>query len=377
MLSRLAELIKSTWVKLVFGAVFVLVNVTLYLQSKDFILHTIFPQTASNTSFPSDSTNVTNFYNMSALSQNIRISGSTGGSGQTNLNLVTTERSFLREQVVNPHDFNYVLKPNVSCSNEDVTLVICVPITSTNYVGRAVVRQTWGSYAYNTSNKARLVFFLGRIPPEYENSSAYTQGNITEESKQYGDILQEDFLDTYRNLSLKSVSILKWVVMFCNASRFVLKVDDDMYVNIPFLVKTLHEYSLEKSRPEAYVVGSLQVNAHPTKDSNSKWYSPNSPYFHKTYPNYVSGTAYAMTGITAAILYQASLRVPIFWLEDVYITGICTKKASVQVFNSNYFSYGKPSVSGCSFKAHVSGHRYTHKEILQIHKELYDPNKKC
>ncbi|BFZ22578.1 hypothetical protein BsWGS_25617 [Bradybaena similaris] len=359
---------KSMWLKLVVGAVFVLVNVALYLQSKDFILHIILPQTASN---------------ISVLSQYNMFNGSTGGSDstsptiQTNLNLVTTERSFLREQVVNPHDFNYVLKPNVSCSNEDVTLVICVPITSTNYEGRAVVRQTWGSYAYNTSNKARLVFFIGLIPPESEHSTAYTQRNITEESSQYGDILQEDFIDSYRNLSLKSVAILKWVSLFCNATRFVLKADDDMYVNIPFLVKTLHQYSLDKSRPEAYVVGSLQVNAQPNRDSSSKWHTPTSVFSLNTYPNYVSGTAYAMTGIAAALLYQASLRVPSFWLEDIYITGICAKKASVQVYNSDYFSYGKPSASGCTFKTHISGHRYTHQEILQIHKQLYDLNQKC
>ncbi|CAG5128678.1 unnamed protein product [Candidula unifasciata] len=359
-------MVKSTWIKIALGAVFVLLNVTLFMQSKHFVLEVLLAQTATNKSL---STNVTQDTSIDHSSLDRMFDQSNS--------VVTNEKPSLRKPIVNPHDFKYLIQPNVTCANEEVTLVICVPIAYNNYEGRSVIRKTWGSYAYNTSNKARLVFFIGNLPPESGKSAAFTQRNITEESLQYGDILQEDYVDSYRNLSIKSVSILQWVNMFCSTTKFVLKADDDMYINIPFLVNVLHEYSSDKSRPKAYVIGSLQVNAHPNRDSNSKWYTPTSMFPGNTYPNYMSGTAYAMTGIAASLLYQTSLRVPIFWLEDIYITGLCAKTASVQLYDNGNFSYGKRAVSGCSFKSNISGHRYTHQEILQIHKDLCDPNLKC
>ncbi|CAG5128680.1 unnamed protein product [Candidula unifasciata] len=349
--------------KIALGAVFVLGNVVLYMKSIHFITGFLLPHTAMlSANFTKD-----NFTHHSSLDKMFYQSSS----------VITTKMPFLREPVVNPHDFKYLIQPNVTCANEDVTLVMCVPIAYNNYEGRSVIRKTWGSYAYNMSNKARLVFFIGNLPPESDKSAAFTQRNISAESLQYGDILQEDYVDSYRNFSIKSVSILKWVNLFCSTTKFVLKVDDDMYVNIPFLVNVLNEYSSDKSRPKAYVIGSLQVNAHPRRDSNSKWYIPTSIFPGNTYPNYTTGPAYAMTGIAASLLYEASLRVPIFWLEDIYITGLCAKTASVQLYDSGYFTFEKRAVSGCSFKSNISGHRYTHQEKLQIHKELYDPNLKC
>lgn len=42
-----------------------------------------------------------------------------------------------------------------------------------------------------------------------------TQLRITEESDIKNDLIQEGFLDTYNNLTLKSVMMLKWVKNHC------------------------------------------------------------------------------------------------------------------------------------------------------------------
>jgi hypothetical protein len=46
------------------------------------------------------------------------------------------------------------------------------------------------------------------------------------------DIVQEDFLDSYRNVSLKSAAMLKWSYTYCPSAKYTLKGDDDMFVNI-------------------------------------------------------------------------------------------------------------------------------------------------
>ena len=58
--------------------------------------------------------------------------------------------------------------------------------------------------------------------------------------------------------------------------------------------------------------------------TNGKWYAP--PFMlteleGSTYPNFLSGTAYVMSYTTAELLYRTSLTVPVFHLEDVYLTG--------------------------------------------------------
>lgn len=389
---------KSTWIKLTLIALFVLVNGALYIKYSHISMDTAFPQlftnrtvlftsssssnstdTGSNNSTTHSTTYSTTFSIFSPQTTVVSSSSSSLVTRRFSTPAYVTRKSeldkpFLRESIVNPHDFSYVITPNRSCSNREVELVICVPISESNYEGRAVIRNTWGSYANNTSNKALLVFFLGSKLTKHNSTK---QRDLLEESLTYGDILQENYIDSYSNLSLKSVSILKWVSQFCPQTKFIVKADDDMYVNIPFLIKTLRERASDKSVPSAFVIGTLQVNAHPIRSPSSKWYTPLSMFRENAYPNYVSGTTYAMTSDAAYLLYEASLRVPLFWLEDIYITGLCARKAGVDVYNSGYFTYGKPKASGCVFRQHISGHRYSHQEIMRIHKELYDPNIKC
>lgn len=88
-----------------------------------------------------------------------------------------------------------------------------------------------------------------------------------EENYEYGDIIQEKFHDTYNNLTLKSVMMLKWVTTNCPHATYLMKTDDDMYINVEGLVKAL------KLRPhiKGSLIGSLICNARPISDPKNKW----------------------------------------------------------------------------------------------------------
>jgi len=75
------------------------------------------------------------------------------------------------------------------------------------------------------------------------------QSNLTQESQTYGDILQESFLDSYANLTLKSVMLLKWFSRECNKIPYVLKTDDDMYINL----KQLFQLTVANKKPNLLV----------------------------------------------------------------------------------------------------------------------------
>ena len=59
------------------------------------------------------------------------------------------------------------------------------------------------------------------------------QRKIEKEHHIFGDIIQESFIDTYANLTIKSLMLLKWFKNSCD-DRYVylLKTDDDVKINM-------------------------------------------------------------------------------------------------------------------------------------------------
>ena len=65
------------------------------------------------------------------------------------------------------------------------------------------------------------------------------QVSLESENDQYHDILQGSFKDTYRNMTYKHIMALKWVLYYCPGVHYVLKSDDDTFVNTPVLMRAL------------------------------------------------------------------------------------------------------------------------------------------
>ena len=69
------------------------------------------------------------------------------------------------------------------------------------------------------------------------------QSKIDEESKIYGDILQIEKPDFYRNLTVKLTALfLNWLYLNCAKVDFVFKVDDDVYVNVRNFVQLVQTH---------------------------------------------------------------------------------------------------------------------------------------
>ena len=90
---------------------------------------------------------------------------------------------------------------------------------------------------------------------------------VEEESLHYSDIIQEGFVDSYNNLTLKSVMMLKWVLSNCRSVRYIMKTDDDMFVNINNLVRLLKGRNMSN-----LLVGALICGARPIADTQNKWW---------------------------------------------------------------------------------------------------------
>lgn len=268
---------------------------------------------------------------------------------------------------INPHDFSYIILENNTCHsrNGSVFLVVVVCVAPANFKQRMTIRETWGSVV-RTNTEIRLIFMIGHTL----NTQIQTQ--IKNESSHYHDIVQENFLDSYRNLTLKSVAMLKWTFTYCPSAQYVLKADDDMFVNLEYLINVLKHRRLKNT-----VIGMQIVGARPIQDKNSKWYTPPWMFNGSVYPNYCSGTSYVISCDSVQKLYNVSLETQFFWLEDIYITGICRTKANVNIFYDYGFTYDKPPATGCTFRQRITGHRYDEAEIRTIWTELTNTSLTC
>lgn len=89
------------------------------------------------------------------------------------------------------------------------------------------------------------------------------------ESAIHKDIIQEGFIDSYNNLTLKSVMLLKQVVTYCKQVDFILKSDDDMFVHVLNLLQLIHH--IQDLKISNILLGELICDAKPIQDTTSKW----------------------------------------------------------------------------------------------------------
>ncbi|VDK52625.1 unnamed protein product [Gongylonema pulchrum] len=98
---------------------------------------------------------------------------------------------------------------------------------------------------------------------------------LFEEAQQHGDLLQQDFIDRYRNLTLKAAMWISFVDAFCPRVSYILKMDDDAMINYFALVQMLQARSnltsqlVFKPKTLACMVSSDSAVAR----CGSKWYS--------------------------------------------------------------------------------------------------------
>nr|ACO11446.1 Beta-1,3-galactosyltransferase 5 [Caligus rogercresseyi] len=179
---------------------------------------------------------------------------------------------------------SFILKPDVGCESKLIT--IFVTSSPKNLEKRNSIRNSW---AKEPAPDVQIIFLLGRYPG---NDSF--QSNITSESEEYNDILQGDFYDSYVLLSVKSLLMLQWFLEYCTKSSFLMKTDDDVYIN------TRNLLDLAKKRPDKdLMVGSLICNAIPIHDPYNKYYAPRFMFNARKYPPYLSGTGYLLSNSVA------------------------------------------------------------------------------
>lgn len=219
---------------------------------------------------------------------------------------------------------NYTFKFGLlSAGCDDNTfLLVLVHSSPTNRAKRNCIRNTWGS----NQTDWKLFFVMGQ--------SDTIQHHIEKEQQEYGDIIQGSFEDTYRNLTLKHITTLKYAIYHCPKVKYILKTDDDVLVNSPlmnhFLTKDLSRFGTSE-----LLFCNLKKSASVIRTYRSKWRVGFEEYPYKTYPPYCPGWAILYSPDVAFKLYRSAqkCRNP-FWIDDVLMTGILAAKNNISHTNS-------------------------------------------
>lgn len=162
---------------------------------------------------------------------------------EPNVNLFTPD-------YILPNEYTALIDPVHICSNNSRPILLLIVVCSSpkNFEARQTIRETWGNttafnypvfhqmheklagkyldfnygnyqmYLENDMHERprdtlkftiRLVFIVGQTPDHD------TQNRLHEESRMHNDLIQERFVDTYNNLTLKTVMMMKWVNRNC------------------------------------------------------------------------------------------------------------------------------------------------------------------
>lgn len=218
----------------------------------------------------------------------------------------------------NPELPKYLINGKSICASGKVDILLYVHSKVNNAVNRNSIRETFG----NTQNFQRLaykvVFILGKGSTDEEKKK------IKEESEKHHDIVQADFDDVHRNLSLKVLTFLQWIIDYCSdpTPRFIVKVDDDFFLN-PFLM--IEEILPELLNKENFVACHSKENSPVVRSENSKWYVSEKAYPKKdpdVFKKTCSGYTAIFPGHMVPLLRSLSVDSPILPVDDAYLFSV-------------------------------------------------------
>ena len=183
---------------------------------------------------------------------------------------------------------------------------------------RDAIRETWGQVQMHHDRRILTLFVVAKSKLQKENK------NVQEEQDKHNDLIQVDHVDTYTNLTLKSLMALTWVTKYCSHALYVLKTDDDTFNNLPVTVDFLLAGGLHSNS-----IGGWCFTIPTNRNINSRFYVSRDVYPYRHLPVFCSGPAYILPRSVLPRLLESSRHISLYPHEDVHVTGIARMLAGV------------------------------------------------
>ncbi|MEQ2186228.1 hypothetical protein GOODEAATRI_026501 [Goodea atripinnis] len=183
--------------------------------------------------------------------------------------------------VAYPRTYRFIMDDTPTCKTSHPFLILMIPVAPADVAARDTIRRTWGSEKLVLGQLVETIFIVG-LPGG--NNANQQQERLRQENEQYHDIIQSNFQDGYRNLTIKTMVMLEWLVRHCNT---------------PVLRNPFNRFYMPR-----YVVPEPE------------------------YPPYPLGMAYIMSLDLPKKILTVSPQIKPIYIEDAYL-GMCLKRLGI------------------------------------------------
>ncbi|KAL8582916.1 hypothetical protein ACOMHN_057069 [Nucella lapillus] len=229
----------------------------------------------------------------------------------------------------------FVIQPPDSFCNGFLDILVLVPSSPSRGDYREAIRETWGSGHWpfmDVGIQMTVLFLLGRPVGD-------TRGNVSQavmkEAAEHRDVLMVDADDGYRQMTVKMLAGLLWLSQRCSRVRYVARVDEDHFLNLPLFFHRVHSWFTNSSHGQSAIVGKILCSktsvVHRTE--KSKHHVNFSDYPYDYFPSYMKGGTYVMSADLVPQLVNMARYVKAFTVDDAYITGVLVRVLHVLLIN--------------------------------------------
>jgi len=269
-------------------------------------------------------------------------------------------------------------KPFAPQIKEQIFLLILITSHPKSSSTRTTIRKTWAgtinskkfkrkpAKSMNIGSSKRnvyCVFSLGFA------NDVHLDRHVEKEYYKYGDIIRVDTKDEYKTLVNKIWGGFEWARSV--HPKYVLKADDDVYVNTPQFINWLENPEL----PKQLYAGFIHYRAFVYRDHNSKWFVSRVQFPGSHFPDYCAGPFYVFTGNLLKRLVAQSKVQKKFQVEDAYF-GVVARHIGLKPYHAgnaflleHYFPLAEITrIPDSRFEELcVMGHGLHEREIQYIH----------
>ena len=264
----------------------------------------------------------------------------------------------------------YVVDNKDACDVKgEILLLIIVISAPEHFAHREAIRRSWGE---SNQYKHTVISFLVGLPED-----PATRTKIEEESEAHSDVVLNNIIDHYENLSLKTLSAFHWFQTLCRRAEFLLKVDDDMFVQVNKILQKVRKL-LDIDPVPRVILGNVSSGWKPVRNPRSKYLITESQYPGERYPDFVTGPSYLVSRRAAAEILPAAMEQKYIHLEDVFLTGVVADSLSIPRINIGEFKNNAVRVPaqfmGCTIEKSFTIHKVSPEEQSELHELASSPN---
>lgn len=282
-------------------------------------------------------------------------------------NVSHSEFTSLKKRVTDLYEPGHIIVNTRLCRDFGKHLKIMIMVLSApdHVKARMAIRQTWGFFQRH--DDIGIGFIVGVSIDESLNSA------IKAEQDTYWDLIQSRAIDSYENVTLKTISMMEWVNVHCSLVPFILKCDDDMFINIPLLMTLVRKQQQAKRT----IFGHLAHQWLPFRNISSKYFLSKSEYEADILPDFISGPAYLVTQDSVHDLYKQALEMTFFKLEDMFMTGFVASRIGVELIHLDEMIKPKNPHDICLIRETIGLHDVSPYEQFICWAKLHNPRKQC